>query len=261
MTVEVYRAPNAECGAEVAGECCEVSADCMDGLGCAGGFCRIPLTVGASRTDNEFIDLDKTQVDVADDLLVRVLRDPEDRPGIDDGPANYDLTITRAPEDPTRCAPDWHERLAPNDNRAGATALGAGRQGLCDTWICDEERAEGDWFTIRVPADSDRTVFIDFDAGEGSLLLTAIDPLRDPERVVESVERGTDVQCINVRGGDGERTVLLQVNADDIEPGGDRRVDYALRVEPTDLQLFPRGACDELAGGAFPDAEWPLLDL
>ncbi len=261
MTVQVFRAPTGRCGVDAAGECCEVSADCESGFGCAAGFCRAAIAEGASRTDDEFIDVDKTLMDVDDDLLVRVLRDPEDRPGVDDGPATYDLTITRAPADPDRCAPDWHERLGANDNRASATALGSGREGLCDTWICDEERAAGDWFTIRVPAGSDRTVFVEFDSSEGSLLLTAIDPLREPERIVESVERGTDVQCINVRGTDAERTVLLQINADDIEPGGDRRVDYALRVEPTDLSLFARGACDDLAGGAFPDAMWPRLDL
>lgn len=261
MTVQVFRAPEGRCGVDVAGECCDVSADCDPGFGCAAGFCRAPIAEGASRTDDEFVDLDKTLMAIADDLLVRVLRDPDDRPGVDDGPATYDLTITRAPEDPDGCAPDWHERLGPNDNRASATALGPGREGLCDTWICDEERAAGDWFTIRVPAGSDRTVFVEFDSSEGSLLLSAIDPIRDPERLVESVERGTDVQCINVRGGAADRTVLLQINADDIEPGGDRRVDYALRVEPTDLGLFPRGACDDLAGGAFPDAMWPRLDL
>lgn len=261
MTVQVFRAPEGECGAEVAGECCTVSADCDPGFGCADGFCRAPIIEGASETDDEFVDIEKTLMDVDNDLLVRVLRDPDDRPGVDDGPATYDLTITRAPQDPDRCAPDWHERLGPNDNRATATRLGAGREGLCDTWICDEERAAGDWFTISVPAGSDRTVFVEFDSSEGALLLTAIDPSRDPERLVESVERQTDVQCINVRGGNAARTVLLQVNADAIEPGGDRRVDYSLRVEPTDLDLFPRGACDDLAGGAFPDADWPRLDL
>lgn len=261
MNVQVFRVPEGECRAANGQSCCDVAADCDEGLGCAAGFCRAPIGEGISRTDNEFVDLDKTRMDVDDDILVRVFRDPDDRPDADDGPATYGLTITRAPEDPNRCEPDWRERAQANDNRATATALGAGREGLCDTWICDEERAAGDWFTIRVPAGSDRSVFIDFDAGEGALLLTAIDPQRDPERVVESVQRQADVQCINIRGAATERTVLLQVNADAIEPGGDRRVDYGLRVEPTDLSAFARGACDELSGGIFPDVVWPRLDL
>lgn len=261
IDVQVFRVPDRECRA-VGGEvCCASAADCDEGLGCAGGFCRAPLVVGNSRSDDEVIDIEKTLIDVTDDLLVRVFRDPADRPMAGAPPPAYALTITRAPEDPDNCAPDWRERAAPNDNRANATPLGSARRALCDAWICDDERAVGDWYVVQVPAGTDRTAYIDFDAGEGRLLLTAIDPLRDPERIVESVQRQADVQCINLRGAGEDRTVLLQVSADFIEPGGDARVDYGLRIEPTDLRLRPRGACDELSGGVFPDIEWPRLDL
>lgn len=257
LNLQVFRAPEGECR-PVMGETCCPAGDCPGELACVAGFCRTPLAEGDSLTDGEVFAVDGALLDTVSDVLVRVERAPGDQGGRS---TPYGLTVTRTAPGPGPCARDWQERSAPNDDRATATRLGAGQTELCDAWICADERETGDWYRFTVPAGQDRTAYLEFTAGDGRLLLTAVDPFPDPERLAESLDRRANVQCINLAGGEADREVLLAVTADTIAADGQGRVDYVLRIVPTDLETEPGGSCATLSGGVPPGADWPTLDL
>lgn len=224
----------------------EVNALCVEGR------CQAPVAAGATRNDNEFISLPRQEVR-AGDYLVRLF-------GHEGAQNQYDLTVTLAPPVPV-CSRDWRERERDNDDLPRATPLGAGRAAVCDAWICHDERNFGDWYQLDVPAGADRTVHVEFAPREdGVLLLTFVNP-EDPLGVVESFELQASVQCINIRGGALPASVYVGVTADTVVADGDGRVDYLLRVVPTDLDRFPRGACDLLSGGLFEHLQWPTAEI
>ena len=77
----------------------------------------------------------------------------------------------------------------------------------------------------------------------------------------EALEVQTTAQGSNGRGGEVATSLYLAVAADAVADDGDRRVDYTLRVVPTDLEAEPRGACDRLNGGLYDYIEWPTATL
>ncbi len=201
----------------------------------------------------QFLQLPKSAVQMGEHLL-RVFSPDGDENG-------YDVTLTVVPPG-EMCDRDWREIDGDNDDLRSATPLGSGRVAVCDAWICHDERATGDWYELVVPGGSDRTLHVAFQPrADGVLLLTAVDPEAGAGGVVESFELQTSAQCINVRAAPGPRTLLLGVSADSVVEDGDRRVDYTLRVLPSDLDVRDRGECDRLNGGLFEFIAWPTITL
>ena len=69
-----------------------------------------------------------------------------------------------------------------------------------------------------------------------------------------------NVHCINIIAGVRPATIQLQVAGDTFNIN-QNRLDYLLRVVPTNLFTNSRGACDLLNNGLFTEAIWPTLDL
>ena len=235
---------------------CEARADCEGSAVCVEGRCLAALVEGVSRNDGEFAQLPKSGV-AAGSYLLRLFSPDGDQNG-------YDLRLTVVPPpvggDP--CPRDHREVEGDNDDIRSASALGSGRTTVCDAWICEEERGRGDWYQILVPPGADRTVHLGFEPrADGVLLLTLVNPEVGALGVVESFELQTNAQCINVRGGEVATSLYLAVAADAVADDGDRRVDYTLRVVPTDLEAEARGACDRLNGGLYDYIDWPTAAL
>lgn len=170
-------------------------------------------------------------------LMVRVARDGQ-------AAAPYRLTVSQPPAGP--CGRDWREGPEGNDSREAATPLGDGAAGVCDAWICADEQDVGDWYTITVPPGADRTVVVSYRSRtEGELTLEAFGAPESPPMLAD--HRGDGHQCLNLRGGAAVAEVALRVRADWLHPDRDR-VDYTLRVLPTDLRATPTGACRAITG-------------
>ncbi len=245
------------------GDGCANDAACGDGLACVAGRCTAPSDVSTTGFDFELMKLARAEVaDRTGDYLVRVSHG-------DDGESAYNLAVTVQPAaDP--CPDDWQELGDSNDDQNNPTFLGAGQVGLCDAWICNNERnrQDGDWYEITVPANTDRTIVIDYSfGGEGQLAMELYgdlfeDPADEFSNYVKSELGQLSQQCINIRGGDVEMDARLHVwLAGGAFVGDGNRVDYSIRVVPTDLDVNPNGACAVL--GANPDiapcpprAEW-----
>lgn len=238
------------------GDECQRPDQCQDGrAACIGRRCTPPLDVSAGNaTDFEMVNLRRPFVGARQgDFLLRVGHDDTD-----EGP--YQVSVTVTPTEP--CQPDWQEAEGDNDEMARATLLGAGGLGICDTWICGDERLFGDWYGIEVPPGEDRTVIINFSGGvEGRLTLnaTAPDQPDDPDSGQgRSTLAAGNHQCINLRGGSDQLPVLLQVAANQFRD--DERIDYSLRVVPTDLDANPEGECEALGAADYdacpPREEW-----
>ena len=132
-------------------------------------------------------------------------------------------------------------------------ALAAGRIELCDTWLCDTERAQGDWYEIVVPASAQRTVHVAFETQQGRLTLSALDASNlDGETVDSPRSQSRNVHCINIAAGARPATVKLHVAGDTFNIN-QNRLDY-VRVVPTNLGSNSRGACDLLSNGLFTEA-------
>jgi hypothetical protein len=237
----------------IPGEGCDAHEDCDGEAACVRGRCQAPLAEGASRNNGEFLQLPKASVNAGEHLL-RVFSPEGDENG-------YDVSMTVVPPGEL-CDRDWREAEGDNDDIRSATPLGSGRVAVCDAWICHDERGVGDWYEIVVPPLADRTTHLRFEPrADGVLLLTLIDPEAGPAGLVESFELQTSAQCINISAAAGPRTVFIGVSADAVVDDGDRRVDYTLRVVPTDLQARARGECDRLNGGLFDYIDWPTANL
>lgn len=178
----------------------------------------------------------------------------------------YDLSVTVTPP-AASCVPDWQEAGDPNDNGglnasgpSRATVLGSGAVGLCDAWLCNppEGAPDVDWYKITVPSGEDRTVLITFDAGnDGPLQLYYWgETTRSAGRnaIGNVAVPVVNYQCLNLRGGAGdlEAELGVAVNGASASFGPDNRIDYSLRVVPTDLSVTPTGACPLLGAGAIP---------
>ena len=243
VDLDVFSSEGAEGGAacQRADQCDRARAACIERA------CSPPLETSASgRVDFEMINLRRPFVgDQTGDFLLRVGHDD-----VNEGP--YQVRVTVTPTEP--CAADWQEVDGNNDDMARATVLGAGGRGICDTWICSDERRNGDWYEIEVPADQDRTVIINYSNPiEGRLVLNAVAPdlPEDPGSgsAASSLNAGNH-QCFNLRGGSVAAPVLFQVSANQF--ADDERIDYSLQVVPTDLDANPEGECEALGAADFP---------
>ncbi len=235
---------------------CLFDVQCGEGAACLDGRCTAAIATSASELGVEMIARSRGG-DLPGRRLVRVSRA---RIGPEQG---YRVAVSVTP--PAPCQPDWQERGRLNDDPVLATPLGAGGTAICDAWICQDERVGGDWYGIDLPAGEDRTVFVRFDrARDGALRLDVSGQAMAAAAVPEG-----DVQCVNLRGGASDGMALVRVGADSFAPDQDR-VDYALRVVPTDLGIRPTGACAVLGGSPLPactpdnvdgDACWPTVDV
>ena len=257
---------------------CMNTAQCAGGAECIQGFCQAAVSRSTTAYDAELVDLTKQVVGPrTGNYLVKVSRD-----GM--APATpYRVAATVTPED-QMCPEDWEERGNPNNTEQTATPLGAGQIALCDSWICAGEGS--DWYSVTVPAGEDRTLFIEFQSNvDGRLFLDYQGAPADPNDEFSGFRRSADPvgnhQCINVRGGAREQQILVRIFDNLVRPDGDTRVDYNLRVVPTDLSgLAPgnpmsqyhdnQGECLVLGGGdlgtcpfedPFADGCWPFVEL
>lgn len=230
---------------------------CMGRAACIDNACTPPIEVSDfPNYDFEMVSVRRPFVgDRVGDYLLRVSHDEPT-----EGP--YSVSVTVTPTEP--CRPDGQEAGNANNARVDATFLGAGQVAVCDTWVCQDERNNGDWYSIDVPAGADRTILINYSYPiEGRLALVAYGP-DQVDGTQGQLGLGTltngNYQCVNVRGGSAARNVAFQVRANAFSD--DERVDYSMRVVPTDLDANPEGAC-ELLGAADYDAcpprdEWQI---
>lgn len=155
------------------------------------------------------------------------------------------------------CAPDWREQLGNNDDTTSATDLGAGEAAVCDAWLCadranmNDERGLGDNYRLLVPAGEDRTVHLGYSRfTDGSALLSylllnddgiAIDFQENPNPNLQA-----NSECMVIRGGATDATVVVLVSGDIAINDGDKRIDYSLWVRPTDVARDgANGRCEE----------------
>tara|TARA_B100001250_G_C19711508_1_gene749429 strand:- start:509 stop:1141 length:633 start_codon:yes stop_codon:yes gene_type:complete len=191
------------------------------------------------------------------DYLIRVHHNDEN-----EGPYTLDVTIT-PPENV--CQPDAHE---PNNRIQDATFLGTGQVAMCGSWLCENEDEE-DWYDIVVPAGEDRTVLVNYsNLTEGRVYIDAIGPDQPEDEDsgrVESRIRAGNHQCVNIKGGSADATVTLELSKGALAaPNALLRLDYSMRVVPTDLDANPAGECARLGGNDFdscgPRAEWEVRE-
>jgi len=240
---------------------CNDTADCdavNPGSACVRGRCAAPIGDDISRGSNfAMVHLNRDRIGSNDGgYLVRVTH----RDG-NEGPYTVNADVTPESAD---CADDIRE---PNDDAQDATALGSGDVGICNAWICDTPPDEDeDWYTIEVPANQDRTVMVSFGSSEGRLYMEMFGPpLPEDELSGELFGEigigGDPKQCINIQGGSVDVSVDIRVFANSvIGAGGNNRVDYSLRVVPTDLAMVGlEGECVRLGGigeACPPREEW-----
>ncbi|MCK6573194.1 hypothetical protein L6V77_19100 [Myxococcota bacterium] len=240
---------------------CEDDDACFEGERCVEGACLLPYATAATRTANEMWYRGRFQPAPGSGAeyyrLVRGLPPGEGVP--------YRIDVSNVP-DAENCGQDGPERTGQNDTPETGTALGPREIGLCDAWICPNERVTGDFYDVTVPAGADRTVFVDFDdVNEGRIYLYGTGPQPDPADGLSGFVRSElalgGQQCINLRGGARDQVFSIQVTADRMFAS---RVDYALRVVETDLDRRPAGDCVELGGPNLPTcplrSEWPNFE-
>lgn len=243
-----------DCGGNgrcVGGACiCASDSECQDGS-CIDDRCQVPASDSTYIYDFEMLSQERLFVTSGAHLL-KVYADGTQ------SELAYDLRVTVTPRDQV-CAQDWQEAGDPNDNSAAngfensqATILGSGSIGLCDAWLCDD--GDQDWYRVTVPAQQDRTIFIEFDRnGDGPLELWYYGQteLSLGEDFIRISDLGENYQCINIRGGEADLDVELGVLPKlRFEDDGDSQIDYSLRVVPTDLNANPQGECARFNSGA-----------
>ena len=250
LDIELYESPNLQTQA------CTTDSNCMDGS-CIAGHCQFPSRDSAYIYDFEMLNLPKVNVSSGDHYLKVTT----------DGNASavpYDLRVTVTPNRES-CQPDWQELGDPNDNsRANgfdpsrATVLGSGSVGLCDTWICNNGAGnfDEDWYQITVPAQEDRTVIISFASqADGPLELYyygQTETSMGEDVIMGSTTPMYNYQCININGGSVDRDVEFGIaSLRNFNDDGDQRIDYSLRVVPTDLAMNPNGECGRFGANEF----------
>ena len=250
INIELFEAGNLN-----QGDLCGSHAECrMNQMGssCINRRCRAPVARGNSLDDGELIHFSSLETQ-AGRYYARVFS-PEPTENA------YQLAVTLVPPSET-CDPDVHEGHSGNNRPQEATRFGSGRVELCDSWLCANERVEGDWYEIIVPAAAQRTIHVAFETQQGRLTLSAEDAGAIDGQVIESPRsQSRNVHCINVAAGPRPATVRIHVGGD-VFNMNQSRIDYLLRVVPTNLNSSPRGGCDLLSGGLFSDVSWPLLNL
>jgi hypothetical protein len=250
LDIELYEAPS------LVTEACSADSNCLDGS-CIAGHCQFPSRDSSYIYDFEMLRLLKVNVSEGDHYLKVTT----------DGTATavpYDLRVTVTPNRDS-CQPDWQELGDPNDNSRSngfdpsrATVLGSGSVGLCDTWVCNNGAGnyDEDWYQITVPAQQDRTVIISFsNLADGPLELYyygQTETSMGEDVIMGSTTPSYNYQCVNIDGGSVDTDLEFGVAslfsfADD----GDQRIDYSLRVVPTDLALNPDGECGRFGANEF----------
>ncbi len=244
-----------EAGDPNAGELCQTHAECRarePGSSCIARRCRAPMARSSSLNDGELVHVSSAE-GRAGRYYARLFSPTA-------AENSYQLAVTLVPPSAS-CSPDLREGALTNDRPQNATQLGSGYAQVCDAWVCDTERVDGDWYEVVVPAGAQRTVHVAFETQQGRLSLSAEDASSLDGRVVDSPRSPSrNVHCLNVAAGQRPATVRVQVAGDTFNVN-QRRVDSLLRVAPVDLNLNPRGACDALSGGLFTEVQWPTLDL
>ena len=253
-------------------------------------YCTAYKARSFSRYDFEMVHISRGETaDVDGDFFVRVTHRDEA-----EGP--YTLSVNVNPN-ADACTDDGNEV---NNTSETAKFLGSAQTALCDTWVCSEERraTAGDWFEVEVPAGQDRTILVDFSQTEGRLEMNGQGPHRmgvdgqvlfdmdsgEGSGNASSFFRSGGRQCLLLKGGAMTQPVQFQVFAASIgrpvSLPGNNRVDYAVRVLPSDLDADTAGACNlgrENApraacglweswmtgslGRAQPDDCWPVIAL
>jgi hypothetical protein len=240
---------------------CTVDANCEGDSSCIGGYCQIEAVESTYLYDFEML----TQSKVVSDIGTYYLK--VDRGAMGET-VPYDVRVTVTPERDT-CVEDWQELGNLNDQERSdlddpsrATPLGSGHVGLCDTWLCNREgEIDEDWYQITVPAQEDRTVLIQFAHNtDGALQLYYLgETLETPNSlgVVISEVASTNFQCLNIKGGSTDITAEIGVGTlpGGFLPDGDQRIDYSLRVLPTNLDMFPEGECRIFNSSIVPSCE------
>lgn len=234
-----------------AGEACANDAGC-DGGACVNGRCQPIVPGGQSSTsfDVEMIDISGGVVgNRVGEYFPRVSHSGE--PGATEA---YSITATVIPPIARRdeCPNDWQEVGQQNGSRAEAVPLGLGQVALCDTWLCRNEVPSGDWFEVTVPANEDRTVLVEYPRAQGTVQLLYQGPVDGGEDDgIGAVTTATNYQCLNIRGGSVDRPVAV-VMMGALFAGDAERIDYSLRVVPTNLDADPQGECITLGAVNIP---------
>lgn len=283
VMVDGFRNDNADLDIELfrtqggPGQACARTAECDPGTHCISGVCRASIESSEGEFDSEQISVGKRIIGNNNgEYKLRVFR------GAAGDDSAYRVLATVTPEDEV-CGPDWQERASgANQNAAQAIDLGQGQASICDTWLCHED--DEDFYRFIVPAGQDRTVFIEYanqDDGRIFMDVTGTELDGDPDfgGFRRSADPAGDHQCVNLRGGAEDQEVVIRLFGNIALPDGDDRVDYSLRIVPTDLSdLNPanpqagmeQGECVTLGGGElgscpfdnpFADGCWPHMDL
>lgn len=223
-----------------------MQGNCMGRAACIDNQCTAQLDTSASAVyDFEMVNLRRPFVgDRTGEFLLRISHTDATQ-----GP--YAISVNVTPTEP--CVADGQEADSRNDNEVDATYLGAGQVAVCDSWICRNERVQGDWYAIDVPAGEDRSIVINYsNPVEGRLDLTVNGPTvggTPGEQALGKLTAGNH-QCVNIEGGAQARTVTFRVAANTF--ADQERIDYSLRVVPTDLAANREGACELLGAANFP---------
>ena len=259
---------------------------CVPGSGAQANqsYCTAYKSRSFSRYDFEMVHINRSETaDVSGDFYVRVTHRDET-----EGP--YTLAVNVSPNTDD-CNDD---RFESNDTRESAKFLGSGETAMCGSWICQGERtlSSGDWFELDVPAGEDRTVIVDFPQTEGRLLailqgsdrMDGTGMIMEGSGYAESRFSSGGRQCFLVKGGTETQPVQLHLYAGSIGAPvalpSNNRIDYAVRVLPTDLDIDSTGQCNQgregapqaacglwetwmtgILGRSQPDNCWPVIAL
>ena len=238
-----------------AGVCgCNLDADCdidNDGLSpedgrCVAGRCKSALARSTTDGAPELVDLARGTVAIGD-LCVLVS-------GVSGDENSYALNVTLNQRHP-QCSPDWRETDQLNDGPDTAVYLGNAQGGVCDGWLCNNERGSGDWYDIDIPPGTgDRTVLVTYNENSDGRAVFLFQH-EDAAGMMNFYERPFDTppdvreECTNIHAGANGGHVFIGVQGDREQPAdGDEQIDYTLRILPYDPAAHPNGRCEEFIG-------------
>jgi hypothetical protein len=222
---------------------CDIDADGLDRSDgrCVNNRCKVALA--DSRTDGvEFIAFEPGALSEGDKWILVS--------GQNGGENAYSLNVTLHGARP-ECAPDWREVDQPNDDPAQAVFLGTGQSGVCDAWVCNDERGIGDWYSFDIPPGTgNRTVLVTYDEfndGRASLLFQ-VDDGGNPVFYERPADVASDPRedCANIDvGANGGRVYVSVTGRRENLVDNDDETNYTLRILPYDPAADPDGRCEE----------------